>query len=118
MFFDDVLDNPNSTKFYILISASVNLEVALSQSNFYRLGKRVSSQIKKLSKDHNLNIKEGYMIRMFQLARENENNPGSETSPKLIDLLDTSINQARLQGRETVRKTLTELKNRFEKMEI
>ena len=115
MFFDDILDNPNSTKFYRTLFRPLVNSFSTFQSNFYRLGKRVSSQIKKLSKDHNLNIKEGYMIRMFQLARENENNPGSETSPKLIDLLDTSINQARLQGRETVRKTLTELKNRFEK---
>tara|TARA_R100001440_G_scaffold24225_1_gene39552 strand:- start:1444 stop:6324 length:4881 start_codon:yes stop_codon:yes gene_type:complete len=116
-YIDAPLGNPTGTQFYRTLIRPLETAFNPFRKDFRRLQNKVIDVADSLSKDHNENISLGYMIRLFQLAREFETNNNTDISPDPVTILNLTIEKA-ARGEiynELDLKVLKDLSNRFEK---
>ena len=116
-YIDAPLGNPTGTQFYRTLIRPLEAAFNPFRKDFRRLQNKVIDVADSLSKDHNENISLGYMIRLYQIAREFETNNNPNISPDPVTILNLTIEKA-ARGEiynELDLKVLKDLSNRFEK---
>jgi len=116
-YIDAPLGNPTGTQFYRTLIRPLETAFNPFRKDFRRLQNKVINVADSLSKDHNENISLGYMIRLFQIAREFETNNNPDISPDPVTILNLTIEKA-ARGEiynDLDLKVLKDLSNRFEK---